>query len=131
MKEVKARVSWRAVLLGLGVAMVTVTAVTAIGAGLMARGSLDVKGMDYWAAGILVVSGLLGGLAAMLGGGSAVDAALAAVGELVVLMGLNGVLCGGRMEGVTVTTLALAGGCGAAMLLRLNRRSGRKRRRRR
>ncbi|MBE6950795.1 MAG: hypothetical protein E7451_05595 [Ruminococcaceae bacterium] len=131
MKEGKARVSWRAVLLGLGVAMVTVTAVTAIGAGLMARGSLGVEWMDCWSAGILVVSGLLGGLAAMLGGGSAVDAALTAVGELVVLMGLNGVLCGGRMEGFAVTALALAGGCGAAMLLRLNRRSGRKRRRRR
>ena len=52
------------------------------------------------------------------------------LGGIVVLFGLNGVLCGGEMEGVAVTVLALAGGCGAAVLLRLGKGGGRKRRRR-
>ena len=67
----------------------------------------------------------------MLGGGGTVDAVLAALGELVVLFGLNGLLCGGEMEGVAVTALALTGGCGAAVLLRLGKGNGRKRRRHR
>ena len=62
---------------------------------------------------------MIGILAAMLGGGEMPDAILAAGGELVVLLGLNGVLCGGEMEGTAVTILALAGGCGAALLLRM------------
>ena len=50
---------------------------------------------------------------------------------LVVLLALNGVLCGWKMEGAGVTVLALAGGCGAAMMLSMNRGHRRKRRRRR
>ena len=130
MKERKVGIQWRSALLGLGIAMVTMAALTALGAGLMVRGLAGPEWMGYWAALILVVSALVGGLAARLGG-TAVDAAIAALGELVVLMGLNGVLCGGQMEGLAVTALALAGGSGAAMLLGLNRGRGRKRRRRR
>ena len=106
------------------------TALTALGAGLMVRGIVSMEWMSYWAAGILVISSLVGGVAARLGG-SAADSAVAAAGELVVLLGLNGVLCGGQMEGLAVTALALAGGSGAAMLLGVNRGRGRKRRRRR
>ena len=130
MKERKIGIQWRSALLGLGIAMVTMAALTALGAGLMVRGLVGPEWMDYWAAGILVISALIGGVAARLGG-TAVDAAIAAAGELVVLLGLNGVLCGGQMEGLAVTALALAGGSGAAMLLGLNRGRGRKRRRRR
>ena len=130
MKERKVGIQWRSALLGLGIAMVTMAALTALGAGLMVRGLVGPEGMDYWAAGILVISALLGGVAARLGG-TAADSAVAAAGELVVLLGLNGVLCGGQMEGLAVTALALAGGSGAAMLLGLNRGRGRKRRRRR
>lgn len=131
MKEFKPRVQWRAVLLGVGTAMVTVTAVTAVGAGLMVRGAVGAEWMEYWSAGILAASGLLGGFAALLGGGSALDAILAAVGELVVLAGLNGVLNGGEMEGFFVTALALGGGCGAALLLHADRGGRRRKRRRR
>ena len=130
MKERKVGIRWRSALLGLGIAMVTMAALTALGAGLMVRGLVGPELMDYWAAGILVISALLGGVAARLGG-TAADSAVAAAGELVVLLGLNGVLCGGQMEGLAVTALALAGGSGAAMLLGLNRGRGRKRRRRR
>lgn len=130
MKEQRFTIRWRSALLGLGIAMVTMAALTALGAGLMVRGLVGPEWMGYWAALILVTSALVGGLAARLGG-TAADSAVAAVGELVVLMGLNGVLCGGQMEGLAVTALALAGGSGAAMLLGLNRGRGRKRRRRR
>ena len=130
MKERKVGIRWRSALLGLGIAMVTMAALTALGAGLMVRGLVGPEWMGYWAALILMASALVGGLAARLGG-TAVDSAVAALGELVVLMGLNGVLCGGQMEGLAVTALALAGGSGAAMLLGLNRGRGRKRRRRR
>lgn len=123
--------NWRAALLGIAGAMMAVVVLTAGAAGLMARGTVDVGYMGYFAAGILVLSGLVGGLAAMVGGGGEIDAALAAVGELVVLFGLNAVLNGGEMEGIGVTVLAVAGGCGAAVLLRMNRGSGRRRRRRR
>ena len=130
MKEQRFTIRWRSALLGLVIAMVTMAALTALGAVLMVRGIVAMEWMGYWAALILVASALVGGLAARLGG-TAADSAVAAVGELVVLMGLNGVLCGGRMEGLAVTALALAGGSGAAMLLGLNRGRGRKRRRRR
>jgi hypothetical protein len=129
-KERRLAIHWRAVLLGLGISVVVMTAMTALGAGLMVRGLVGPEWMDYWAAGILVISALVGGVAARLGG-TAADSAVAAAGELVVLMGLNGVLCGGQMEGLAVTALALAGGSGAAMLLGLNRGRGRRRRRRR
>ena len=130
MKERRFTIRWRSALLGLGIGMVTMAALTALGAGLMVRGLVGPEWMGYWAALILVTSALVGGLAARLGG-TAADSAVAAVGELVVLMGLNGVLSGGQMEGLVVTALALAGGSGAAMLLGLNRGRGRKRRRRR
>ena len=130
MKERKIGIHWRAALLGLGISVVVMTALTALGAWLMVRGIVSMEWMSYWAAGILVISSLVGGVAARLGG-SAADSAVAAAGELVVLLGLNGVLCGGQMEGLAVTALALAGGSGAAMLLGVNRGRGRKRRRRR
>ena len=130
MKERKIGIHWRAALLGLGISVVVMTALTALGAGLMVRGIVSMEWMSYWAAGILVISSLVGGVAARLGG-SAADSAVAAAGELVVLLGLNGVLCGGQMEDLAVTALALAGGSGAAMLLGVNRGRGRKRRRRR
>ena len=130
MKERKIGIHWRAALLGLGISVVVMTALTALGAGLMVRGIVSMEWMSYWAAGILVISSLVGGVAARLGG-SAADSAVAAAGELVVLLGLNGVLCGGQMEGLAVTALALAGGSGAAMLLGVNRGRGRKRRHRR
>ena len=130
MKERRLTIHWRATLLGFGISVVVMTALTALGAGLMVRGIVSMEWMSYWAAGILVISSLVGGVAARLGG-SAADSAVAAAGELVVLLGLNGVLCGGQMEGLAVTALALAGGSGAAMLLGLNRGRGRKRRRRR
>ena len=130
MKERKIGIHWRAALLGLGISVVVLTALTALGAGLMVRGIVSMEWMAYWAAGILVISSLVGGVAARLGG-SAADSAVAAAGELVVLLGLNGVLCGGQMEGLAATALALAGGSGAAMFLGVNRGRGRKRRRRR
>ena len=130
MKERKIGIHWRAALLGLGISVVVMTALTALGAGLMVRGIVSMEWMAYWASGILVISSLVGGVAARLGG-TAADSAVAAAGELVVLLGLNGVLCGGQMEGLAVTALALAGGSGAAMLLGMNRGRGRKRRRRR
>ncbi len=130
MKERRLAIHWRAALLGLGIGLVAMTAMTALGAGLMVRGIVSVEWIAYWAAGVLVISALVGGVAARLGG-TAVDSAIAAAGELVVLLGLNGVLCGGQMEGLAVTALALAGGSGAAMLLGVNRGRGRRRRRRR
>ena len=130
MKGMKLLVRWQAALLGAGVGMVTVICACAAAAGLLANGSAGLQTIGLWAAGITVGSGLLGGLAALLGGGELPDAILAAVGELVVLFGLNAVLCGGEMEGVAVTVLALAGGCGAAVLLRLGKGGGKKRRRR-
>ena len=130
MKGMKLHVCWQAALLGAGVGMVTVICACAAAAGLLANGAAGLQTIGLWAAGITVGSGLLGGLAALLGGGELPDAILAAVGELVVLFGLNAVLCGGEMEGVAVTVLALAGGCGAAVLLRLGKGHGRKHRRR-
>lgn len=125
------KVNWRAALLGLASGMMAVVVLTAVGAGAMAKGVVDVGYLGYFAAVILVLSGLTGGLSAMVGGGGEADALIAAVGELVVLVGLNAVLNGGEMEGFVVTALAVTGGCGAAVLLRLNRGSGRRRRRRR
>ena len=130
MKERRAGVRWRGVLLGLGVGLVTMAALTALGAWLMVHSISGPEWMDHWAAGVLVTAALVGGLAARMGG-SPLDSALAAFGLLVVLVGLNMVLNGGEMEGFGVTCLALAGGSGAAMLLSVNRGSNRRRRHRR
>ena len=130
MKGSRISVRWQAALMGCGVGLLAAVCASAGAAGLMVKGAVGLETMGLWAAGITVGSGLLGSLAAMLGGGSTLDAALAALGELVVLFGLNAVLCGGEMEGVAVKVLALAGGCGAAVLLRLGKGGGRKRRRR-
>lgn len=129
MKGMKMSVSWRAVLLGVGIGVVTMTSACAIAAGLMTRGIAATENMGLFAAGILVLSGLLGGVAVRLAGGRGWETVLAAIGELVVLFVLNGVLCGGQVEGIGVTAMALLGGSGAALLLWQRRGSTRNRRR--
>ena len=124
-------VRWSAALLGTGIGIVTMVISCACAAALMARGVVETGSMGLFAAGILVLSGLAGGMTALLGGGGTGDAALASLGELVVLLGLNTVLCGGQMEGIGVTVLALAGGSGAAVLTRMGRGERRRRKRRR
>lgn len=131
MKGMKWSVNWRALLMGIGIGTITMVSACAGVAELMASGTVGTESMGMFAAGILVTSGLTGGLAAMLSGGGVTDTALTAIGELVVLIGLNAALNGGQMEGIGVTMLALGGGSGAAVLLRLGKGSGRKRRRRR
>lgn len=131
MKEGRRPIEWRAAVLGAATGMMMVVTLCAIGAGLMAKGAVGLDSMSWWAAGILLASGMVCALASRLGGGGEVEGAMAAGGELVVLLALNGVLCGWKMEGVAATLLALAGGCGAAILLTVNRRGRRKSRRRR
>ena len=71
MKRMKYSVRWQAVLLGLGVGMISVVCGCAAGAGLVAKGAVGMDTMGLWAAGITVFSGLLGSLAALaLAGGS-------------------------------------------------------------
>jgi hypothetical protein len=131
MKEGRRSIEWRAAALGGAAGVMTMVTIGAVGAGLMAKGAVAPDSMGWWSAGILLASGMMCALAARLGGGGEVEGAIAAGGELVVLTAPNGVLCGWKMEGVGVTVLALAGGCGAAMLLGGNRSGRRKRRRRR
>ena len=131
MKEGRRPIEWRTAVLGAAAGMMTVVTLCAVGAGLMAKGVVGLDSMAWWSVGILIGSGVVCVLAARLGGGGEVEGAIAAGGELVVLLVLNGVLCGWKMEGVGVTVLPLAGGCGAAMLLGVNRSSRRKRRRHR
>lgn len=131
MKGMKA-LHWRSVLLGTAVGIVGLISACAAAAGLMAGGVARPEHMTYWSAGILVGAGALGSLTAQLGGGSRADAGLSALGELVVLLMLNWVLNGAQVEGFAVTALAIAGGCGAAILLRPGQgRAGARRRRKR
>lgn len=134
MKNGKIRVRWRSVLLGIGMGTLILVCGSAAGAAMMAGGVVDVAHMGLLAAGILVLAAVLGGMTALLGQGSGMDAALTGLGELVVLMVLNLALCDGKMEGIGVTILVLAGGCGAAALLRVGggrRKPARHRRRNR
>lgn len=130
MRGNKVMIRWRSALLGMGVGVVSMICASAAGAGMMAKGAADMTHMDIWAVGILVGSALCGVLTAMCADGGMWEGVLAALGELVVLLALNAVLNGGEMEGFVVTTLALTGGCGGAMLLCLGKGSGRKRRHR-
>lgn len=129
MKERKIRISWRSVLLGTGMGLLTMLCSVAAAAALMAGGAVGMEHMGLFAAGILIGTGLAGCMTAQLGGGGALDGALTALGALVVLLGLNLLLNGGEMEGIAVTVTALAGGCGAGVLLRLGKGSRRKHRR--
>ena len=131
MKDGKRPFEWRAAALGSAAGILTVVTIAAVGSALMVKGSVDVGTMGWWSAGILLLSGAICTMAARLGGGGEAEGAAAAGGEAVVLLVLNGVLNGGKMEGIGVTLLALGGGCGAAMLLGMNRGHRRKRRRRR
>ena len=132
MKTGKVRIRWRSVVLGTATGVLILVCASAGAAGLMAKGAVASEHMDLFAAGILALAALGGALTAMLGSGSGIDGALTAAGELVVLLALNAGLNGGKMEGIGVTILLLAGGCGGAMLLRLGGRgSGQTRRRRR
>ena len=124
-------VRWRGVLLGTGMGVLILICGCAAVAGLMANGVVDLCHTGLLAAGILSAAALGGCLTAMLGGGSFADATLTAVGELVVLIVLNGVFNDWKMEGVVVTILVLTGGCGAALLLGMGRNPGRKQTRRR
>lgn len=130
MKNGKLRVRWRNVLLGTGMGGLILVCGCAAAAGLLSTGTLGMSHVDLLAAGILAAAAL-GGCLTAAPGGSPADAALTAVGMLVVLLALNAVLNGGKMEGMGVTALVLAGGCGAALLLGMNRSGGRKKSRRR
>ena len=130
MKERKIRIRWRAVLLGTGMGLLTMICAAAGAAALLAGGAVGLDRMPLLAAGILVGTGMIGCLTALLGGGGVLEGALTALGALVVLIGLNALLIDGKMEGIAVTALALAGGCGAGLLLRLGKGSGPRRRRR-
>ena len=127
MKERGIRISWRAVLLGSGMGLLSMICAAAASAALMAGGAVGLDHMGLFAAGILVGSGMAGTMTALLGGGGALDGVLTALTVLVVLFGLNLLLNGGEMEGIAVTALALAGGCGAGLLLRMGKGSGRRR----
>ena len=131
MKGMKISFHWRPALLGLGIGIVTMVSTCAGAAGLMARGIAAPEHMGLFASGILVLSALVGAMTSLLAGGGSVDAIGTTLGEFVVLLGLNGALCGARVEGIGATMLALAGGCGAAELLRLGKGSGSRRHRRR
>ncbi len=131
MKERRIKINWNAAALGAGVGLVALVVLTAAAAGLLAGEGIGLEAMGYLTAGVLVGSSFLGSLTALGGGGGAAGAAAAAGAELVVLAGLNLALNGGRVEGVGVTVLALAGGCGAAVLLSMGRGGRPKRRRRR
>ena len=131
MKDGRRPIEWRAAALGGAMGMMMVVTICAIGAGFMAKGAMGLESIGWWSVGILLGSGMVCALVSRLGGGGEAEGALAAGGELVVLLALNGVLCGWKMEGVGVTVLALVGGCGATKLLCGNRRPRRKRRRRR
>ena len=131
MKEGRRTIQWRAAALGGAAGMMMVVTVCAIGAGLMVKGVVGLRWMDWWSVGILLSGGMVCTLAARLGGGGEAEGAMAAVGVLVVLSALNGVLCDWKMEGIGVTVLVLAGGCGAAMLLGMNRGHRHKRKRHR
>ncbi len=124
MKEVNIR----GVILGTGIGGVWMVVAAAAVAGGMSRGLLGLDGINYWAAVILVTTGAAAALGAMIGGGSRMDGVLAGAGEAVVLLGLNFVLNGGQMEGLPLSLLAIAGGCGGALLLSAGRRRGRGRR---
>lgn len=131
MKGMKMSFHWRAALLGLGIGIVTMVSTCAGAAGLMAQGITAPEHMGLFASGILVLSALVGAMTSLLAGGGSVDAIGTTLGEFVVLLVLNGALCGARVEGIGATMLALAGGCGAAILLRLGKGSGGRRRHRR
>lgn len=117
----------RRILLGLGTALLTTVLVAAAAAGLISAEALELRHMGYCAALALILSAFLGAHTA----GDPANAAVVGVGMLLVLLGLNGAFFGAQVEGLTVTALAIFGGCGASILLRFNGMTKHHRRRRR
>lgn len=122
-RNLRLKPDWKRVGIGTGTGVLVMLVLAAAVAGLVSREALAVGAMGWTAAVVLVASAFAGAKMA----GQPLDAALAALGEWVVLFAINAALFGGEMEGIGVTFLALAGGCGAALLLG---RGGKKHRRR-
>lgn len=120
---------WRRAAVGTGVSVLFLLGLTAGCAGLMAYQVLDLGWANLAAALILVISALMGALWVFGGGGGVPGVAVTGGAFLLVLLAINAGAFRGDLSGGFVTVLAVAGGCGAGMLI-ARKPAGRKRSRR-
>lgn len=121
----QAYVNWKAMIAGTGTALVTAVILCAGAAQLVSMGTVGEEWINYLAAGILLAASFVGGMTAA----GPWEAVAAGAGLWIVLLGINGIMCGFEVRGGGETLLAILGGSGAAALLRLRKQSSRSRRR--
>lgn len=123
----QASINWKAMLRGAGTAMVSAIVLCAGAAQLVSMGTVGEEWINYLAAGILLVASFAGG---MMAAGSW-EAIGSGAGLWLMLLGINGILCGFELHGGGETLLAILGGSGAAALLSLQKTATRHSRRKR
>lgn len=123
---------WKRLALSLGISVLAMLTLTAAGAWLMDRETVDRSWMNYLAALVLLVSAFLGAMTAKSREDRWKGPAIAGAGLWLVLLAINALCCGGDLSGAGATALAILGGTGAATLLGGGgkRRSGSRQKRR-
>lgn len=107
---------WKRIGLGVGVAMLAMLTLTALGAWAMERELMGMEWTNYAAAGILLVSSFLGAAAARVGAESWLEPVACAGGLWLCLLLTNLLGFGGDLKGASAVALAILGGAGCAML---------------
>lgn len=110
-------VAWRRVVIGTGVSTVMMLALSGCFAGLISGELVELSWVNYAAVLILIVASFLGAAAALGLSGGIGDGMMAGAGFLLVLFAINAVLFECELGGLLPALLAVAGGCGAAVLL--------------
>ena len=105
--------------IGAGGSILATLALTALAASLVNRGTVSEESLDMLTAGILVLSGAVGGLVAcgVTGHHRLPVCMLSGAVYYLILLGCNALLFDGVYRAVAVTAVAILGGCGAAALL--------------
>lgn len=117
------KVEWKRVLFGGAVSVVLMLALTGLGAWMVSKEWVDIRGMNYLSAGILLVSAAIGAAAGK--GENPLNGLLSGVVFWFVLLVLNAVLFDGAMPGLFAVLAAIIGGTAGAMLVCVRPKGGR------
>lgn len=117
MKNIAERQDWKRIGLGISVGMVSVIAITGLGAWLMERELVGLEWSNYLAALALLVSSFAGAKMTGAGRGRWLNPVLVGAGLWAVLAMIHLGCYEGVLAGAAPVALVILGGCGSAVLL--------------